>query len=59
MGSLIGELQTIVSRRKNPSAPAVISVGEARAGSAPNVIPDTARLTGTEAYFRNLRVSLP
>lgn len=51
MGSLIGELQTIVSRRLNPSTAGVISVGEARAGSAPNVIPDRAFLAGTIRSF--------
>ncbi|PYO76029.1 MAG: hypothetical protein DMD67_09740 [Gemmatimonadetes bacterium] len=31
----------------NPAYPAVVSVGSVRAGSAPNVIPDRATLTGT------------
>lgn len=51
MGSLIGELQTIVSRRLNPSTAGVVTVGEARAGSAPNVIPDRAFLSGTIRSF--------
>jgi hippurate hydrolase len=51
MGSLIGELQTIVSRRLNPATPGVVTVGEARAGSAPNVIPDRAYLSGTIRSF--------
>ena len=46
-GALIGALQTIVSRRVNPAAPAVVSVGSVHAGSAPNVLPDRATLTGT------------
>ncbi len=46
-GALIGALQTVVSRRLNPATPAVVTVGSVHAGSAPNVIPDTARLTGT------------
>src|SRR5438876_1425800 len=45
--ALIGALQTIVARRVNPAYPAVVSVGSVRAGSAPNVIPDRATLTGT------------
>ena len=46
-GALIGALQTIVSRRVDPSRPAVVTIGTVNAGSAPNVIPDRATLTGT------------
>ena len=46
-GALIGALQTIVSRRVNPAFPAVVSIGSVHAGSASNVIPDRAVLTGT------------
>jgi hippurate hydrolase len=46
-GALIGALQTIVSRRLNPGTPGVVSIGKVRAGTAPNVIPDTATLEGT------------
>jgi hippurate hydrolase len=46
-GALIGALQTIVSRRVNPAYPAVVSIGSVHAGSAPNIIPDRATLTGT------------
>jgi hippurate hydrolase len=45
--ALITALQTIVSRRLHPATPAVVTVASVHAGSAPNVIPDTARLTGT------------
>ena len=45
--ALIGALQTIVSRRLDPSRAAVVTVGTINAGSAPNVIPDRAVLTGT------------
>ena len=45
--SLIAALQTIVSRRVTPGDPAVVTVGEFHAGTAPNIIPETARLTGT------------
>src|SRR5207237_9833978 len=31
----------------NPAAPAVVSIGSVHAGSAPNVLPDRATLTGT------------
>ncbi|HMH83005.1 MAG TPA: M20 family metallopeptidase [Gemmatimonadales bacterium] len=47
VGALIGALQTIVSRRVNPAYPAVVSIGSVHAGSAPNVLPDRATLTGT------------
>jgi amidohydrolase len=40
-GALIGALQTIVSRRLDPSRAAVVTVGTIHAGSAPNVIPCT------------------
>lgn len=46
-GALIGALQTVVARRVNPSVPAVLTVGSVHAGTAPNVIPDTATLSGT------------
>jgi amidohydrolase len=46
-GELIGALQTIVSRRLDPSRAAVVTIGTINAGSAPNVIPDRATLTGT------------
>lgn len=45
--ALIGALQTVVARRINPANAAVVSVGSIHAGTAPNVIPDTATLTGT------------
>jgi hippurate hydrolase len=47
LGALIGALQTIVARRVNPAAPAVVTVGMVSAGTAPNVIPDRATLRGT------------
>ena len=45
--ALVGALQTIVSRRVNPASPAVVSIGSVYAGSAPNILPDRATLTGT------------
>jgi hippurate hydrolase len=47
IGALIGALQTIVSRRLNPATPGVVTIGTVRAGTATNVIPDRALLTGT------------
>jgi hippurate hydrolase len=46
-GALIGALQTIVSRRLNPANPGVVTIGTIHAGTASNVIPDRATLTGT------------
>jgi amidohydrolase len=40
-------LQTIVSRRKNPVTPAVVSVGTFNAGFRDNIIAPKAELTGT------------
>ncbi len=45
--ALVGALQTIVSRRKNPAFPAVVTVGTINAGTAANIIPDKAKLSGT------------
>jgi hippurate hydrolase len=45
--ALVMALQTIVSRRVDPGAPAVVTVGTFQAGTAPNVIPGRASLTGT------------
>jgi amidohydrolase len=46
-GALIGALQTIVSRRINPAHPAVVTIGTVHAGSAHNIIPGSATLSGT------------
>ncbi|WP_244137818.1 amidohydrolase [Burkholderia sp. BCC1644] len=48
---LICALQTVVSRTVEPSAAAVLSIGSIHAGSAPNVIPSHAALTGTLRTF--------
>jgi len=45
--ALIMALQTIVARRVDPSDPAVVSVGHIQSGTASNVIPERATLTGT------------
>lgn len=47
LAALVTALQTIVARRVNPAAPAVVTVGMVSAGTAPNVIPDRASLQGT------------
>lgn len=45
--AIVTALQTIVSRRLNPATPGVVTVGSIHAGSASNVIPERAMLTGT------------
>jgi len=42
--SFIGTVQTLVSRRVDPQAPAVVTVGSIQAGTKHNVIPDAAAL---------------
>jgi amidohydrolase len=44
---LITTLQTLVSRQTNPVHPSVITVGKVTAGTAPNVIAESAELEGT------------
>jgi amidohydrolase len=45
--AIISALQTIVARRLNPATPGVVTIGTIHAGTAPNVIPDRALLSGT------------
>ncbi|HEV7702796.1 MAG TPA: M20 family metallopeptidase, partial [Gemmatimonadaceae bacterium] len=45
--AIITALQTLVSRRLDPAQPGVVTVGTINAGTAANIIPDRARLTGT------------
>lgn len=47
LGALIGALQTVVARRLDPATPGVVSIGTVEAGTAANIIPARARLTGT------------
>jgi len=46
-GLLIAALQGVVARRVNPSTPAVLTVATMAAGTASNVIPESATLGGT------------
>lgn len=48
---IVSALQTIVSRNINPFDSAVVTVGELHAGTAVNVIADTAKMGGTVRYF--------
>ncbi|MDV3243349.1 M20 metallopeptidase family protein [Methylocaldum sp. GT1TLB] len=52
-GLLIVAMQTLVSREVNPVYPSVITIGQVSAGSAPNVIAETATLRGS------IRTTLP
>jgi len=45
--AVISALQTIVARKLNPATPGVVTVGTIHAGSASNVIPDRATMSGT------------
>jgi hippurate hydrolase len=45
--AIVLALQTIVSRRLNPANAGVVTVGTVHSGSAPNIIPERAKLTGT------------
>lgn len=47
LAALITALQTIVSRRLDPAQPGVVTVGMVHAGTAPNIIPESATLRGT------------
>ncbi len=48
---VVNALQTIVARNVNPIDSAVVTVGEFHAGTAHNVIADTAKMSGTVRYF--------
>ena len=45
--AMVGQLQTLISREKPSAEPAVLTVGIFHAGTAHNIIPDTAVLGGT------------
>jgi amidohydrolase len=49
---IVTALQTIVSRNVSPLDTAVVTVGEFHAGTAVNVIADSANIGGTVRYFR-------
>ena len=48
---IVNALQTIVARNIDPLKSAVVTVGEFKAGTAVNVIADSAYLSGTVRYF--------
>ncbi|MGD8860265.1 MAG: amidohydrolase [Myxococcales bacterium] len=56
---LVTALQTLVSRRVDPQAPAVVTVGSIHAGTKHNVIPDSAHLQITvRSYSDGVRAQL-
>lgn len=58
--AIVMNLQTIVSRNVNPLEPAVVTIGQFHAGTAGNIIPETAELTGTiRAFDEGLYNELP
>jgi len=44
---IVTALQTLISRERDPTEPAVLSITQVSAGSAYNVIPETATIRGT------------
>ena len=50
---LVAQLQTIVSRNVPPMDSCVLSVTQIHAGTAYNVVPETAKLCGTIRYFKD------
>ncbi|PIL19589.1 amidohydrolase [Puniceibacterium antarcticum] len=51
--ALVQQLQTVVSRNIPPTKPVVLSVTKFNSGSAYNVVPDTATISGTIRYFHD------
>lgn len=48
---VVGALQRLVSRQMNPLEPAVVTVGSFHSGTAFNIIPEEASLSGTTRTF--------
>ncbi|MFD2738889.1 M20 aminoacylase family protein [Sulfitobacter aestuarii] len=51
--SLVQQLQSVVSRNAPPTKPVVLSVTRFNAGSAYNVVPESATIAGTIRYFHD------
>ena len=56
--ALVQQLQSIASRNTPPAKPIVLSVTTFNAGTAYNVVPGTATLTGTIRYFHDEVIAL-
>ncbi|MCH5186099.1 MAG: amidohydrolase [Oscillospiraceae bacterium] len=50
---IVNAYQTVVSRNIDPMVPAAVSVCSIKAGNCPNVIPDSAYITGTARSLDN------
>ncbi len=50
-GQVITALQTVVSRKTDPRHPVVVTIGQVHAGTAPNIIAESAMLEGTARTF--------
>jgi amidohydrolase len=50
VGHVIFALNAMISRRLDPFAPAVVSIGSINGGFTENVIPDSIKITGTLRY---------
>ncbi|MFP7674646.1 M20 aminoacylase family protein [Marivita sp. S0852] len=51
--ALVQQVQSVVSRNTPPTKPIVLSVTKFNAGSAYNVVPDSATIAGTIRYFHD------
>ena len=57
--AIVSAIQTVVSRRLDPGATAVVTIGTIHGGTAPNVIPERVTLTGTiRAMHPDVRTTL-
>lgn len=57
--TVISTLQTVVSREMDPQETVVLSVGKMEAGTAVNIIPDTARVAGNvRTTSRDIRAQM-
>ena len=55
----IVEVQSVISREKDPTEFGVVSIGAIRGGTAPNIIPDSVQLFGTiRSYKPEVRAKL-
>jgi amidohydrolase len=49
----IVEVQSVISREKDPAEFGVVSIGAIHGGTAPNIIPDSVQLSGTIRSFKS------
>ncbi len=57
---IVTALQSVASREIDPAQPVVVTVAQFHAGTAPNVIPEIARLEGTlRTHSKEVRAALP